>query len=73
MASPVAGPIGPTFRACSPSPAASSYRGLFGDVDALEAPMPGKRYIEVVSTVRLYYAAPVRPSLGISPAKAAGR
>lgn len=34
------------------------YRGLFGDLDAMEAVMPGKRDIEVVSTVRLYYKAP---------------
>lgn len=37
------------------------YRGLFGDVDAVAPAMPGRREIEVVSTVRLYYAAPERP------------
>lgn len=38
------------------------YRGLFADVDAGEPTMPGKRDIEVVSTVRLYYQAPHRPA-----------
>lgn len=38
------------------------YRGLFADVDAGAATMPGRRDIEVVSTVRLYFAAPQRPS-----------
>ena len=37
------------------------YRGLFGDVDVVEAAMPGKRDIEVVATVRLYFEAPERP------------
>jgi uncharacterized protein YggE len=37
------------------------YRGLFGGVDAGESAMPGKREIEVVSTVRLYFEAPGRP------------
>lgn len=40
------------------------YRGLFADVDALSPEMPGKREIEVVSTVRLYYLAPERPAVG---------
>lgn len=38
------------------------YRGLFDDIDAPVATMPGKREIEIVSTVRLYYAAPGRPA-----------
>ncbi len=38
------------------------YRGLFDDIDAPVAAMPGKREIEIVSTVRLYYAAPGRPA-----------
>lgn len=37
------------------------YRGLFGDVDVRAAAMPGRREIEVVSTVRLYFEAPDRP------------
>jgi uncharacterized protein YggE len=36
------------------------YRGLFADVDAGATTMPGKRDIEVVSTVRLYFEAPHR-------------
>ena len=39
------------------------FRGLFGDVDAPETAMPGKREIHVVSTVRLYFEAPDRPRL----------
>jgi uncharacterized protein YggE len=39
------------------------YRGLFADVDAGESAMPGRRDLEIVSTVRLYYAAPERPPL----------
>ncbi|GAB4144580.1 MAG: hypothetical protein Fur0037_12390 [Planctomycetota bacterium] len=38
------------------------YRGLFGDVDVRDPRMPGKRDIEIVSTVRLYYEAPERPA-----------
>ena len=38
------------------------YRGLFEDVDVVEATMPGRREIEIISTVRLYFAAPGRPS-----------
>ncbi len=38
------------------------YRGLFADVDAPDARMPGKRDIEIVSTVRLYFVAPERPA-----------
>lgn len=37
------------------------YRGLFGDVDAGDARMPGAREIEVVGTVRLWFEAPHRP------------
>lgn len=36
------------------------YRGLFGDVDVVTSAMPGRREIEVVSTVRLYFEAPDR-------------
>lgn len=42
-------------------PIQTYYRGLFEAVDAGSPVMPGKREIEVVSTVRLYYAAPERP------------
>jgi uncharacterized protein YggE len=38
------------------------YRGLVGDVDVMPQQMPGRRDIEVVSTVRLYYEAPGRPA-----------
>ena len=38
------------------------YRGLFGDIDVVEPAMPGKREIEVISTVRLYFEAPGRPA-----------
>lgn len=38
------------------------YRGLFADIDAMEAAMPGRREIHVVATVRLYYEAPGRPA-----------
>lgn len=44
-------------------PLQTYYRGLFADVNAGEKAMPGKREIEVVSTVRLYFAAPDRPQL----------
>lgn len=37
------------------------YRGLFANLDIGATAMPGKREIEVVSTVRLYFAAPERP------------
>jgi len=37
------------------------YRGLFADLDVPDQVMPGRREIEVVSTVRLYFAAPERP------------
>ncbi len=50
-------------RVPAPRPMLIYYRGLFGNVDAVESIMPGKREIEVVSTVRLYYAAPGRPEL----------
>ena len=50
-------------RVPAPRPLQTYYRGLFADVDAVEKVMPGKRDIEVVSTVRLYYAAPDRPQL----------
>jgi uncharacterized protein YggE len=39
------------------------YRGLFADVDAGEKAMPGRRDLEIVATVRLYYLAPERPPL----------
>ncbi|MBL8732033.1 MAG: SIMPL domain-containing protein [Planctomycetes bacterium] len=39
------------------------YRGLFGDIDAGVATLPGRREIEVVSTVRLYFLAPERPAV----------
>lgn len=42
-------------------PMQTYYRGLFGTVDSGDPRMPGKREIEVVSTVRLYYKAPERP------------
>ena len=37
------------------------YRGLFADVDRGDRTMPGARHLEVVTTVRLYFAAPDRP------------
>ncbi|MBM4061980.1 MAG: DUF541 domain-containing protein [Planctomycetes bacterium] len=37
------------------------YRGLFADVDVVVPAMPGRRDIEIVSTVQLYYQAPERP------------
>ena len=49
-------------RAPAPRPLQVYYRGLFADVDAVEPAMPGRREIEVVSTVRLYFAAPGRPA-----------
>ena len=42
-------------------PRQTYYRGLFGTIDSGDSRMPGKRDIEVVSTVRLYYKAPERP------------
>lgn len=48
-------------RLAAPRPLQTYYRGLFGDVDAVEKAMPGRRDIEVVSTVRLYFEAPNRP------------
>ncbi|NNJ28028.1 SIMPL domain-containing protein [Alienimonas chondri] len=48
-------------RVPAPRPLQVYYRGLFADIDAVEPVMPGRREIEVVSTVRLYYAAPGRP------------
>jgi uncharacterized protein YggE len=56
-------------RVPAPRPLQTYYRGLFADVDAVEKVMPGKREIEVVATVRLYYAAPDRPQLLPPPAK----
>ncbi len=48
-------------RVPAPRPLQVYYRGLFADVDAVEPVMPGRREIEIVSTVRLYYEAPGRP------------
>jgi uncharacterized protein YggE len=42
-------------------PLQTYYRGCFATVDAGSKVLPGKRELEVVSTVRLYYAAPERP------------
>ncbi|MEM9704183.1 MAG: SIMPL domain-containing protein, partial [Planctomycetota bacterium] len=49
-------------RIAAPRPLKAYYRGLFEDVDAVESAAPGPREIEVLSTVRLYYAAPERPA-----------
>ena len=46
----------------APRPLKIYYRGLFANVDALEPEMPGRREIEIVSTVRLYFEAPGRPA-----------
>jgi hypothetical protein len=42
-------------------PLLTYYRGLFADLDVLDQGLPGRRDIEIVSTVRLYFAAPERP------------
>ena len=49
-------------RVPAPRPLQVYYRGLFADVDAVEPTMPGRREIEIVSTVRLYFEAPGRPA-----------
>ncbi|QDT16226.1 SIMPL domain-containing protein [Alienimonas californiensis] len=49
-------------RVPAPRPLQVYYRGLFADVDEVNPTMPGRREIEVVSTVRLYFAAPGRPT-----------
>lgn len=54
-------PHGDLPRVPATRPLQVYYRGLFGDVDVLPAAMPGRREIEVLATVRLYYEAPGRP------------